>query len=63
LTAQIGGFRLFNVNVSCKAWDIICMLTGSLNGSIISQDTVLNDGRIQGRKTVKIAIKLYRLIC
>jgi len=45
MTAQIGGSLLFNVNVTCKEWDIIFMLTCSLNNSNISQENLLDDGR------------------
>jgi len=37
LTVQIGGYGLFNVNVTCKECDIIFMLTCSLNNSNIFQ--------------------------
>ena len=45
LTAQIGGYRLFNVNVIGKEWDIIVMLTCALNSSNNSQCRVLVDAR------------------
>jgi hypothetical protein len=45
LTAKIGGYQPFNMNDTCKEWDIIFMLTFSMNNSYISQEAVLDDGR------------------
>ena len=46
LTAQIGGYRLFNVNVTGKMWYIIVMLTCEMNSSNNSQYTLLVDARL-----------------
>jgi hypothetical protein len=45
LTAQIGGYQLFNINVTSKEWDIVFMLTFSMNNSNVSEATLLDDGR------------------
>jgi hypothetical protein len=45
LTAQIVRYQLFNMNGTRKEWDIIFMLTCSMNNSDISEVTLLDDGR------------------
>jgi hypothetical protein len=45
LIAKIGGYQHFNVNGTCKGWDIIVMLICSVDSSKGSEGIVLEDGR------------------
>jgi hypothetical protein len=38
------GYQFFNVNCTCKVWDIIVILTWSVDSSKSSQEIVLDDG-------------------
>jgi hypothetical protein len=42
LTAKIGGYQLFSMKDTCKEWDIIFMLTCSMNNSNTSPSAILN---------------------